>query len=102
MATNLTSSGYAGLGAAVSFDGGMTWVRCTLPLPAGFGQRKARPIRLLVSYDKGRVFVSFMAATFLGPKPSLTNPHLFRPELGGLSERARIQGQQRRVLAPER
>ena len=29
-----------------------------------------------------------MAATFLGPKPSLTNPHLSRPDLGGLSERA--------------
>ena len=43
MDRSLTSSGYAGLGAAVSFDAGVTWsnARCLCP-PA---LTKARPIR---------------------------------------------------------
>ncbi len=86
MDRGLTTSGYAGLGASVSFDAGLTWHSSTLPLPAGFDEGASNPITRFD--DDGRVFVSFMAATFLGPKPSLTNPHLSRPDLGGLSERA--------------
>ncbi len=94
----LVTTGYAGLGVAASLDGGRTWQYSDIPLPAGFAQGAANPT---VQFDgQGKVFVSFMAATFpgspeniqlrggaasapelvIGQKPSLTYP--FDP-LGG-------------------
>jgi hypothetical protein len=60
----LPGEGYAGIGVAVSDDAGETWQHSSIPLPAGFDQGAANPI---VRFDdRGNVFVSFMAATFLG------------------------------------
>jgi hypothetical protein len=67
----LVTTGYAGIGVAVSRDGGGGWQHASIPLPAGFDQGAANPI---AHFDgQGHVFVSFMAATFLGPKAPLTN-----------------------------
>jgi hypothetical protein len=68
----LVTTGYAGVGVAVSQDGGGTWQHAALPLPAGFDQGAATPIAHFD--DRGRVFVSFAAATFLGSLPPLTDP----------------------------
>ncbi len=71
MDRSLLGSGYAGLGAKVSQDGGASWQQTTLPLPAGFDQGAAGPV---VRFDdQGHVYVSFQAATFLGPTPALTS-----------------------------
>jgi hypothetical protein len=68
----LVPTGYAGIGVAVSRDGGSTWQHTAVPLPSGFDQGAANPT---VRFDdQGHVFVSFMAATFKGPQPPLTNP----------------------------
>jgi hypothetical protein len=68
----LVKTGYAGIGIAVSQDGGKTWTNSSVPLPAGFDQGAAAPS---LAFDaQGNLFVSFMAATFLGAQPSLTNP----------------------------
>jgi hypothetical protein len=70
----LVTTGYAGIGVEVSNDGGTTWYQSSVPLAAGFDQGASAPT---VEFDgQGGVHVSFMAATFLGPKkPSLTNPN---------------------------
>jgi hypothetical protein len=69
----LRTTGYAGLGVAVSDDSGTTWQHTAVPLPAGFDQGAAAPV---THFDaQGHVFVSFAAATFLGPKPTLTDPN---------------------------
>ena len=70
---SLVGSGYAGIGIAVSHDGGGTWVHTAIGLPPSVADGAASPT---VRFDDaGHVFVSFMAATFLGPqKPALTNP----------------------------
>jgi hypothetical protein len=68
---SLLHTGYAGIGVAVSQDGGTTWQHSSISLPAGFDQGAANPITRFD--DQGHVFVSFMAATFLGPQPPLTN-----------------------------
>jgi hypothetical protein len=68
---SLVKTGYAGIGVAVSHDGGTTWQRSAIPLPPQFDQGAANPIARFD--DQGHVFVSFMAATFLGPKAPLTN-----------------------------
>ena len=71
MDRSLVNTGYAGLGTKVSHDGGTTWQQTVVPLPAGFDQGAASPI---VCFDgQGRVFVSFQAATFLGPPAPLTS-----------------------------
>ncbi|MFO0910364.1 MAG: FG-GAP-like repeat-containing protein [Isosphaeraceae bacterium] len=69
----LVDSGYAGVGVQVSNDGGTTWTASTVPLPVGFDEGAGAPT---VQFDgKGKVFVGFMAATFLGPnKPAQTDP----------------------------
>jgi hypothetical protein len=68
----LLTTGYAGIGVAVSDDSGTTWQHTSVPLAAGFDQGAARPA---VQFDaQGHVFVSFAAATFLGAKPQLTDP----------------------------
>src|SRR5262249_53715294 len=65
-------AGYAKLSVAVSGDGGISWNRQPLPLPAGFDQGATYPV---VRFDnRGGLFVSYEAATFLGPQPELTNP----------------------------
>ena len=73
MDNTLVNTGYAGIGVAVSTDGGATWQHTSVPLPSGFDQGAATPT---VQFDgQGNVFVEFMAATFLGPaKPDLTFP----------------------------
>jgi hypothetical protein len=72
MDRSLVQTGYAGIAAKVSRDGGASWDPPTaLPLPAGFDQGAATPV---VRFDgQGRVFVSFQAATFLGPLAPLTS-----------------------------
>src|SRR6266545_3933288 len=60
----LLSTGYAGIAVANSIDAGTTWTRIWIPLPANFDQAAGTPT---VRFgDDGRVYVSFMAATFLG------------------------------------
>jgi hypothetical protein len=69
---SLLTTGYAGIAVAVSRDGGASWQRTSIPLPDGFQQGAANPI---ARFDgEGRLFVSFMAATFLGELPPITNP----------------------------
>jgi hypothetical protein len=79
---SLVKTGYAGLGVAVSHDGGTTWQHSAIPLPAGFDQGAANPITRFD--DQGHVFVSFMAATFRGPQPKLTNPNFEDRGLPGI------------------
>jgi Ca2+-binding RTX toxin-like protein len=72
-------AGYAKLSAAVSRDGGISWDRQPLPLPDGFDQGATYSI---VRFDgRGHLFVSYEAATFLGPQPELTNPLRRSPTL---------------------
>jgi hypothetical protein len=69
---SLVNTGYAGIGVSVSEDGGKTWTESVVPLPVGFSQGAADPT---VQFNgQGQLFVSFMAATFLGPQPGLTEP----------------------------
>jgi hypothetical protein len=69
---SLLTTGYAGIGVAVSNNGGTTWQHTSVPLPAGFDQGTATPI---AQFDtQGHVFVSFAAVTFLGPLPPLVDP----------------------------
>jgi hypothetical protein len=76
----LRKTGYAGIGVQVSHDGGATWQRTAVPLPAGFDEGAAQPI---AQFDgQGRVFVTYMASTFLGPhQPGITNPSNRNPVL---------------------
>jgi hypothetical protein len=77
MDRSLVTTGYAGIGTAVSRDAGITWQHSTVPLPVGFDEGAAHPT---VRFDdRGRVFVSFMSATFLDRKPSLTDTYRFLP-----------------------
>jgi hypothetical protein len=73
MDNTLVNTGYAGIGVAVSTDGGATWTQTSVPLPSGFAQGAATPT---VQFDgRGNLFLAFLAATFLGPeKPDLTYP----------------------------
>ena len=80
MDRSLVQTGYAGIGVAVSRDGGDSWERQPIELPNDFDQGAANPI---TRFDaRGHVFVSFMAATFLGANPGITNPSIFNPDLG--------------------
>jgi hypothetical protein len=73
----LLDTGYPGVGVSVSRDGGETWQPSSISLPEGFEQGAARPV---AHFDgQGRVFVSFMAATYLGAKPPLVNPDTDTP-----------------------
>jgi hypothetical protein len=73
MDRSLVNTGYAGIGVRVSRDGGASWSDSSLTLPSGFDQGAADPV---VRFDASgkQVFVSFMAATFLGSKPPITDP----------------------------
>jgi hypothetical protein len=73
MDQSLVTTGYEGIGVAVSEDGGTTWTDTSISLPASFSQGAANPTT--VFDGQGHVFVSFMSATFLGTKPGLTNPN---------------------------
>lgn len=87
MDQSLVGTGYAGLGVRVSKDGGVTWQQSNIPLPVGFDQGAATPVVRID--DQGRVFVSFQAATFLGPLATLTSTiGTRRDDLGGIRERA--------------
>jgi len=77
MDRSLVTTGYAGIGVAVSRDNGVTWQRTSVPLPPGFDQGASNPT--LQFDDQGHIFVSFEAATFLGPQPPLTNPTTIDP-----------------------
>jgi hypothetical protein len=79
---SLLSTGYAGLGVAVSHDAGATWKYGSIPLPADFDEGAANP---MVRFDgQGHVFVCFMAVTFLGPKAPLTNSNFEERGLPGI------------------
>jgi hypothetical protein len=78
---SLLKTGYAGIGVAVSHNAGATWQRTAVPLPTGFDEGAAQPIAQFD--DQGRVFVTYMASTFLGPhQPGITNPSNFNAALG--------------------
>lgn len=63
---------YTGLSVANSTDGGATWTRTAITLPAGFDQAAAAPT---VVFDAaGGIHISFMSVTFLGSQPALPNP----------------------------
>jgi hypothetical protein len=90
---SLRATGYAGVGVRVSRDGGATWQHSfaghelQVPLPAGFDEGAGQPIVQFAPFDKqypqGRVYVTYMASTFLGPhQPGITNPSSFNPALG--------------------
>jgi hypothetical protein len=69
---SLAQPGYAGIGVQSSTNGGLTWQTSSVPLPAGFSQAAGYPV---VAFDgQGHVYVSFMAATFLGPQPPVIFP----------------------------
>jgi hypothetical protein len=70
---SVLQNGYAGIGVSVSENGGATWKTSSVPLPALYGGGAADPT---VKFDAdGNVYISYMAATFLGPNlPGLTNP----------------------------
>jgi hypothetical protein len=79
---SLVTTGYAGIGVAVSHDGGTSWQHTSVPLPAGFDQGAATPV---AQFDEqGHVFVSFAAATFLNGLPPLTDPGGGPPRALGL------------------
>jgi len=68
----LLETGFAGIGMGRSVDGGLTWQHNEISLPQDFDQGAANPV---VQFDaQGRVFVTFMAATFLGEPSNLTSP----------------------------
>lgn len=78
---SLVDTGYAGIGVKVSRDGGRSWSMSSVPLPANFAEGAANPVIKFDNVDhdanlpgiQNRAFVSFMAATFLGSKPPITN-----------------------------
>lgn len=74
-------SPFAGIGIATSYDGGETWQYSSAQLPTGY-EGAANPTVKFDTVDhnsnlsgvQNRVLVSYMAATFLGDTPTLTNP----------------------------
>ena len=72
MDRSLVTTGYAGIGVSISEDGGKSWTKSSIPLPDGFDGSAANPI---AKYDdRGHLFVSFMATTFLGASRLTTIP----------------------------
>jgi len=69
---SLLTTGYAGIGVAVSENDGASWQNTSIPLPAPFDQGAADPTMQFNA--QGQVFVSFAAATFLGGLLPLTEP----------------------------
>ncbi len=67
------TNGYAGIGVAVSRDGGMNWTRTAVPLPPNVDEAAGYPV---VRFNHlGEVFLTFMATTFTGEhKPPLIFP----------------------------
>jgi hypothetical protein len=77
---SLVDTGYAGIGVAVSRDGGESWQHSRVPAPEPFNQGAANP---RAKFDaEGRLFVSYMAATFVNDLAPLTNPKFFEREPG--------------------
>ncbi len=73
MDTSLADTGHAGVGVSVTRDGGVSWQRTFVALPSDQSGGAANPVARFD--DQGHVFISFMAATFLGPdKPNQTVP----------------------------
>src|ERR1051325_2908388 len=54
MDRSLVSSGYAGVGVSVTNNGGRSWTRSSIPLPAGFEQGAANPVARFD--DQGHLF----------------------------------------------
>jgi hypothetical protein len=75
MDQSLVGTGYAGIGVAVSHDGGASWQQTSIPVPADFSQGAANPVVTFDGQSPEHVYVSFMAATFKGNQPALTNPN---------------------------
>ncbi len=83
MDQSLVSSGYMGIGVQVSNDGGTTWQMTSIALPPDVNQSAANPT---TAFDgQGHVFVSFMAATFLGALPPESNPQSSGPRSDGFT-----------------
>src|SRR5262249_19641325 len=61
----------------------------SIPLPAGFDQGAANPIAKFD--DHGHLFVSFMAATFVGQRPPVTSPDFFNAERNSSDRRFGFQ-----------
>ncbi len=82
---SLGKNGFAGIGVAVSHDGGTTWERKSVPVLADFNEAAGNPI---VRFDdQGHFYISYMAATFLGPtKPGLIYDPTTDP--GGVQRRS--------------
>jgi hypothetical protein len=80
---SLLTNGYAGVRVKVSSDGGANWDRSTVPLPVEFDKGTGAANAVVQFDDHGRLFVTYMAATFHGPhRPGITNPSNFNPVLG--------------------
>ncbi|HEY7088349.1 MAG TPA: FG-GAP-like repeat-containing protein, partial [Tepidisphaeraceae bacterium] len=77
---SLVPTGYAGIRISISHDGGATWSQSSIPLPANYDQAAGQPIAEFD--DHGRLFVSFMAGTFLGHKPPINDPSGIDPDTG--------------------
>ena len=78
---SLVTTGYAGIGVAVSHDRGVSWQYTALSLPPAFAQGAANPN---VRFDgQGHVFIEYEAATFRGTQPRLTNPDFQDRSPGG-------------------
>ncbi len=76
---SLLNTGYPGVGVAVSHDAGATWQRSAVPLAPGFDEGAGNPA---ARFDaQGHLFVTYMAATFFGPKPGIINPSTRSPTL---------------------
>lgn len=80
MDRSLVDTGYAGIAVASSEDGGQSWTYSSIPLPAGYEQGAAQPIAKFD--DEGRLYVTFLAGTYLGQQPPITNPSGFDPTIG--------------------
>jgi hypothetical protein len=79
----LRATGYAGIALAASTDGGASWTKTEVPVPAAFNAAAGSPV---ARFHQGKLYVVFMAATFEGPnKPGLIyDPRTFT----GLSGRS--------------
>lgn len=70
---SLVDTGYAGIGVAVSRDGGQTWESSQVPVPEPFEQGAASPTAVID--DQGHVIVAYMAVSFVGEEiAGLSNP----------------------------
>ena len=107
---SLVDTGYAGIGVAVSKDGGSTWQHSTVPLPAGFEQGAANPIVKFDTVDhdlnqagvQNRIYVSFMAANVFWKKTTDHQPRRHQPRYSRGIQHLRLHLYQRHFRGPQR